>query len=45
LAATFAPPSIAQQQGTKLDTALQENRGVHGDLRFLMAQIIRQQCF
>ena len=36
---------IAQQQGTKLDTAYKKIEGPVGDLWLLMAEIIRQQCF
>jgi hypothetical protein len=36
---------IAQQQGTKLDTAYKKIEEPLGDLWLLMAEIIRQQCF
>ncbi len=36
---------IAQQQGTKLDTAYKKIEEPIGDLWLLMAEIIRQQCF
>ncbi len=36
---------IAQQQGTKLDTAHNKIEEPIGDLWLLMAEIIRQQCF
>ena len=36
---------IAQQQGIRLDTAYKKIEEPVGDLWFLMAEIIRQQCF
>ena len=36
---------IAQQQGTRLDTAYKKIEEPIGDLWLLMAEIIRQQCF
>jgi hypothetical protein len=36
---------IAQQQGTKLDTAYRKIEDPIGDLWLVMAEIIRQQCF
>jgi len=36
---------IAQQQGTKLDTAWKKIEEPIGDLWLLMAELIREQCF
>ena len=36
---------IAQQQGTKLDTAYKKIDDPIGDLWLIMAEFIRQQCF
>jgi hypothetical protein len=36
---------VAQQQGTKLDTAWKKIEEPIGDLWLLMAEVIREQCF